>query len=178
MEARTRAGRPPGGRRRPRLIVSPVASHPKALASIDPLAVPLRRGTEVTTRVGRVSGELFATLARAGLGPSPSEDDGLAVMILLHTHRARLGDSAPSGRPGVLELAAITQRHAAELIAAAWLDRSDTARTVHATWYWAFNTQTPFEVSEEVPSAWAARVTRAREALLRTSLVADLVPED
>jgi hypothetical protein len=34
-----------------------VAQHPKPLASIDPLAVPLPHGTEVTTRVERVSGD-------------------------------------------------------------------------------------------------------------------------
>ena len=69
--------------------------------------------------------DLYQFIAKAVLGESPSDDDALALMILLHTHHLRLAGVVFTDRPGVSELAAITQRHAAEVIAGAWPDRAD-----------------------------------------------------
>ena len=100
--------------------------------------------------------ELYQSIAKVVLGER-SDDDALALMILLHTHHLRLGGVVLTGRPGISDLAAITQRHAAEVIAGAWPDRADRERTSREHWYYSFNTRSPFEVAEppEPPRASA-----------------------
>ncbi len=122
--------------------------------------------------------EMHRSLAEAGLGPRPTDDDGLAVMLLLHTHHILLGGAVLSDLPGVQDLAALTQRHAAEIIAAAWPDRKDATRTSPPHWYYTFNTRTPFEVVEDIKQPWAERVAGARQRILKTGLLHDIAPED
>lgn len=121
--------------------------------------------------------ELLATVVREAIGPEPTEDDGLALMIVLHTHRLLLAGATVSDRPDMQEIEALTQRAAAEVIASAWPDRSNKTWTKHAEWYWAFNTRTPYEIVEDVSGPWVERVARARDALLRIRFLRGVEPE-
>jgi hypothetical protein len=122
--------------------------------------------------------DVHVSLATEILSRPPNEEDALALMVLLHTHHIRLKSAILEDRPGVMELAAITQRHAAEVLAATWPDRADAQRTNHAYWYHQFNARTPYEVVEDIPPDWMARVHRLRELLAGNPVVNTLEPED
>ena len=123
--------------------------------------------------------ELYQAIAKAVLGERPGDDDALALMVLLHTYHLQLGASAVlTDRPGVSDLAAITQRHAAEVIAGAWPNRADRDRTSREHWYYEFNLQSPFELAEEISSEWRPRVERTMTQLLGSGLVVSTSPED
>ncbi len=96
------------------------------------------------------------------LGASPHDDDALALVVVLHTHRIRTVN-------GTLE--ALTQRGAAAAVADAWPDRSDTERTNYVHWYWRFNTETPFETLADVTEAWRPRIEATRERLAAAATV-------
>lgn len=125
-----------------------------------------------------ISNEIHIVLAKKALGQHPSEDDALALMIILHTHRIRLREPILLDRPGVVDLAAITQRHAAEVISAIWPDRSDKRRTDRNYWYSMFNTRTPYELIEDVPQDWMICLQRVREHIAENPVVKGLEPED
>jgi hypothetical protein len=122
--------------------------------------------------------EMHRALAQVGLGPQPADDDGLAVMLFLHTHHLQLGAASLSDRPGVRDLAALAQRHAAEVVAAAWPSRQDSLRMSPQHWYYEFNTRTPFEVVEDMEPFWAERVAGVRERILKSGLVQAITLED
>jgi hypothetical protein len=121
--------------------------------------------------------QVLLAITKDALGSSPSDEDALAAMVLLHTHRPSLRESL-SDRAGVTEVEPVTQRHAAELVAAAWVDRGDQQRTRREHWYYQFNTVTPFEVIEDVTAPWGVAVARVRRNLLQSGLVAAAEPED
>lgn len=79
--------------------------------------------------------ELLVTVVREAMGPEPTEDDGLAMMIVLHTHRLLLVGAQVSDRPGMQEIEALTQRVAAVVVASAWPDRSNKTWTKHSERY-------------------------------------------
>jgi hypothetical protein len=120
---------------------------------------------------------VYVVLAGEVLGDRPTEEEGLALMILLHTHRIELHAQGLHDRAGVKEMDAITQRHAAEVLAAAWPDKSDQQRTDYRYWYLLFNSQTPYEVVEDIPSAWATGIEVVRERLRQQPAVLRLEPE-
>ncbi len=122
--------------------------------------------------------EMLEALARNGLGAQPTDEDALAVMLLLHTHHVHLGGPVLSDRPGVQEVAAIAQRHAAEVVAAVWPDRLDKTRTSPQHWYYQFNARTPFEVADDVEPPWDERLARVKQKVLQSGLVQSLNPED
>ena len=122
--------------------------------------------------------DVYIRWARELLGERPNEEDGLALMVLLHTHRVRLSEPILDDRPGVTELAAITQRHAAEILADSWPNRGDAQRSNRGYWYYQFNARTPYEVIEDIPQDWTLHIQRLREALARSPMVSSLDPED
>lgn len=122
--------------------------------------------------------ELHNELARTVLGPSPCDEDGLALVIVLHTHSMRLSRPCLSDMPGATTIRALTQRHACEVVASAWPDRADRQKTNSAVWYWDFNTRTPFEVVEDIEPSWRERVDRTRSVVLRHPEIAAVDPED
>lgn len=122
--------------------------------------------------------DLYSRIAKGALGGHSSEEDALALMLLLHTHRIRLAGMVLEDRPGVTDLAAITQRHAAELLATAWPDNADAQRSDPRYWYYQFNARTPFEVVEDIPHDWMVRVERIRRTVTTLEEVRSLEPED
>jgi len=124
------------------------------------------------------SEDIHAGLAKEALGQHPSESDALALMILLHTHHIWLSKPVLLDRPKVTELAAITQRHAAEVVAAIWPDRSDKRRTDRRYWLDMFVARTPYEVIEDVPEDWMVHLRLVRERLSHNPLIDRVEPED
>jgi len=122
--------------------------------------------------------DVHLELAKDLLGPHPSDEDALAVMIVFHTYKIHLKGAILEDRKGVAELAAITQRHAAEAIARAWPDRSDGQRVFYNYWYFQYNARTPYEVIEDIPPAWMVRVEQVREKCVGNPRVFALEPED
>lgn len=104
-----------------------------------------------------------------------SDDDGLALMILLHTHCVILREGLREA-PQAFRLAPLTQRHAAEVVASLWPHSDPRGR--YEYWYWAFNTRTPFELAEEVTEEWKPRINQVCRALFMNPLIAAIRPED
>jgi hypothetical protein len=130
------------------------------------------------TEFDMTSDYIHTLLAQMALGCDPSEDDALALMIVLHTHRIRLREAILQDRPGVTELAAITRSGAAEAVATIWPNRSDRLRTDFRYWSHAFNTQTPYELVEDIPQEWMTPVQRVLRCIAENPLVKGLEPED
>jgi hypothetical protein len=110
-----------------------------------------------------------------------TEADALLWMVLLHTHQIRLQpDAIAGGNGGILTFAAITQRHAAEILASLWADlkRDSGERSRYAYWYCRYNKETPFEVLSHVPDTLLPRLVELRAMLAHDSRVAAVEPED
>lgn len=123
---------------------------------------------------------LLVNLAREALGRQPGDEEALALMVLLHTHRLRFKGVTLDDLPGVTELAALTQRHSASVVAAAWPNREEPprTRTNYAWWYRQFNLRTPYELVEEIPEPWRQRVEDLRQRYLASKLIEAVEPED
>jgi hypothetical protein len=119
-----------------------------------------------------------AELAGDLLGWSLRDEDALAVMILFHTHRIHLKTAILEDRPGILEVAAITQRHAAQSVASAWCDRSDDRRRSYEYWYFRYNSETPYEVMSDIPSNWQSQIEELKTQLTGHPAVKKVEPED
>jgi hypothetical protein len=122
--------------------------------------------------------DVHETLGRFLIEESLGETDMLAVMLLFHTHRIRFSRPVLNDRPGVYEVAAITQRHAAEAAAAIWISRADKAMTDPAYWFSLFNSKTPYEVIEDIPAAWMQRLNTLKSRLLEHPDVEEVTRED
>jgi hypothetical protein len=102
-------------------------------------------------------------------------------MVLLHTHAIHLRLDAIAGANGLpSSFAALTQRGAAEVVANVWseLKPQQDQRSKYVYWYWQYNTQTPYEVLEDVPDAVLPRLVELRDALARDPRVARVEPEN
>ena len=124
---------------------------------------------------------LHRDLLRGAAAEGLTESDALLWMALLHTHQIQLHPGAVSSANGeLLRFAALTQRHAAEIIAELWAAQHPErdARAAYGYWYGEYNRKTPFEVFEDIPQALRARLTELRDALARDPRVASVTPED
>jgi len=111
------------------------------------------------------------------LGSNPDDFSALAVMALMHTHNIALSQS-PDDRPGVGALNAITQRHAATLLATSWPDEADSQRTDPYYWFARFNAEMPYELVDDMPNEIRGRVEFLREQLEQHPTVTLVSPED
>lgn len=121
--------------------------------------------------------DLLLAVARFALGTSPTDDEVLTLVILFHTHRLNLAE-AVSDRPGADHIFALTQRHACEVVAAAWPDARKRGTATSTDLYWRFNMDTPFETVEDVKPPWDVLLARMRDKVLESGLIRDAVPED
>lgn len=121
---------------------------------------------------------VFTMLASHALGQDPTDEDALALMVLLHTHSVSLREPVVEDRPNVVAFAALTQRHVASVLASAWPNRTDGQRTVYGYWYYLFNSRTPFEVVEDVPEEWLPRLQTVRQRIESHPVVRSVRPED
>lgn len=107
-----------------------------------------------------------------------SENEFLAMMLLLHTHKIQFSRPVLDDRPAVYEISAITRRHASETAASVWHDRSDVEKNDPAFWFSLFKENTPFEIVEDIPEHWMAEVQKMRMKLLGHPDVVAVKQED
>ena len=112
-----------------------------------------------------------------------SESDSLLYMVrLLHTHSIRLrpavklDDVVIEDETNGIVLPAITQRHAAEVIASLWPEEKD--RGNYAYWYWRYNQLTPYGVVDDIPAVLHNRLDALRQLLLCDPRVEGIARED
>jgi hypothetical protein len=129
-----------------------------------------------------VRDSLHRDLLRNCVGSRFSEPDALLWMVLLHTHEIRMKPGAATNSNGspVTAFAAITQRHAAQVVAELWSERrpTDIERSSYAYWYHQYNSRTPYEVFSDTPESLVARLIELREVLASDPRVDAVVPED
>jgi hypothetical protein len=119
--------------------------------------------------------EIHQAITRSILSPETLEEEVLLYMALLHTHdirlrpEVRLDDVVQADQTQGIVLPAITQRHAASVVASLW--PPDDKRGQYEYWYSRYNRLTPYEVLGDVPSEQLNCVRRFRELLLCDSRV-------
>jgi hypothetical protein len=127
---------------------------------------------------------VISSLAAFAAAGTRTERDLLCLMILFHTHSITLKASVLSDRPGVQELAALTQRHVAGIAAEIWRSKrrrkrsENDEREDYVYWYFLFNRAGPFEVMEEVPPDLRDTVLALKSRLLEHPDVAAVEIED
>jgi len=103
---------------------------------------------------------------------SPSDDEVLGLMILLHTHRLIFSRYILPESPSVLALEALTEEDAAGIASQASHHLSSTALAR------LFRARGAFQVMEDVPEDLAGIVERLRARLVTHPDVAGVEPED
>jgi hypothetical protein len=113
------------------------------------------------------------------------DEDALLWMVLLHNYAIQF-------RPGTIDedwakvqesngepitIPALTQRHAASVVAALWPDR-DENRASYEYWYFKYGSKTPYEVIENVPKDMMPRLLELRDKLSKDPRVAAVLEED
>jgi hypothetical protein len=124
---------------------------------------------------------IHQVLLKSCLGDRLSESDALLWMVLLHTHTIHVRADAIAGANAIPpSFPALTQRGAAEIVARVWSEMKpqQVERANYVYWYQQFNTQTPYEVIEDVPEALLPRLVELRDTLMRDSRVASVEAED
>jgi hypothetical protein len=128
--------------------------------------------------MGLTTDNVHAVLAQESLHGKLTEDDALVLMTLFHMHHVECVDAILEDRPSVTGLDAITQRHAARVVASVWPDRNDVLRTDYRHWYYEFNTRIRCATVDDLPPEWAARVNRLLECLRKHPLIKGITRED
>lgn len=118
------------------------------------------------------------SLGAFAVGKKRTERDLLCLMILFHTHKIAFRRPIFPDRPCVLELAALTRNHVAEIAADAWPKRSDTERTNSPYWHHLFSVSGEFEVMEDVRPDLRDTVLELRARLLEHPDIASVEIED
>jgi hypothetical protein len=122
--------------------------------------------------------DLHARLVRDTFGRRLSEEDAFLVFVLLHSYRVVLSGPVLTDLPGVLEVAAHTQRGVSEALASAWTGTADD-RADPYFWYFRWNGDWGSYVHAERLSAQEqARMEQFRAELERHPFVSRLEPAD
>lgn len=116
-------------------------------------------------------------LIRANLDAPMTEEDALLWMVLLHTHEIRLRSPLLGDRPKVMSLAAITQRHCSEVMAALWRGQKRSERASSTYWYHRY-LQKGYEAIEDMPPDKVSRLQEIRGRLSTDPRIDKIVPED
>jgi hypothetical protein len=117
-------------------------------------------------------------LGAFAVGAKRTERDLLCLMILFHTHRLEFQRPILPQRPGIVSLAALTQRSVAKIAADAWPKRSDAERTSYVYWYHLFSVSGPLEVWADVPPDLRDTVVTLRTRLLEHPDIVAVEVED
>ena len=122
--------------------------------------------------------DYFYNLVRSVLSSESSEDDVLSLMIVLHTYRFHVPESAQLDDAGnTTVLYPLTRSHSAEIIASAF-PATDQQRHDCEHWNRRYNDRTPFEVASRVEGDWRLKTDRMLSLLKSTGLVARLSEDD
>jgi hypothetical protein len=121
--------------------------------------------------------DLHGRLLRDTFGRPLNDQDAFLVFVLFHGHRIVLTAPILTDRPGVQEVAAITQRHVSEALASLWGAKEDQSKPSY--WYhrwngvWGSN-----EHAYCLTPAGRERLEQLRAELERHPFVSRLEPED
>ena len=126
---------------------------------------------------GETAYTIHATLTKYVLTNAASDDDGLTLMLLLHSHRIVFRHPVLVDRPTITQMDAITQRHAADVVATNWPIRGND-KCHYVYWYFLFNNRTPYEGVEDMPDEWKERVNQIRELVAYHPWVEAIVPDE
>jgi len=122
--------------------------------------------------------DLHGRLIRDTFGLRLSDQDAFLVFVLFHGYRILLAGPILTDRPGVLEVAATTQRGVAEALASAWRGTQDQ-RADPAFWYLRWNGEWgSYHHSERLSPAERERLDRLRAVLEQHPFVRRLEPEE
>ena len=119
--------------------------------------------------------EFFVQLAKSALSEESSDQDVLAVMVVLHTHCFRPKEKVTIDDAGGAEvLAAITRRHASEVAARIMGEMGGNGESEY--WYLAYDQHSPFEVVQDISNKWI-ELTNATIERMKESILDDLFPD-
>jgi hypothetical protein len=122
--------------------------------------------------------DLHGRLVRDTFGRRLRDEDAFLVFVLLHGYRIALSGPVLSDRPGVTEVAAVTQRGPSEALASAWAGTQDEQADPHF-WYGRWNGDWgSYGRAERLSSEEQERLGEQRAALERHPFVCRLEPED
>ena len=82
--------------------------------------------------------DLHGRLLRDTFGSRLSDQDAFLIFVLFHTRRVILSDPVLTDRPGIREVAAITQNGVSDALASIWAGKDDQ-RAVSNYWYFRWN---------------------------------------
>jgi hypothetical protein len=126
----------------------------------------------------------FATRGRL------TEDDALVWMVLLHLYAIYLRAERVEEewrryeRDGVVKLAGLTRRGAADVVARLWGElevkrgRPSDPRSSYTYWYWEYSTKVPYEVVESVPDCMKSSLDELCERLAADPRVVAVLPDE
>ena len=117
-------------------------------------------------------------LIRSNLDAPMTEEDALVWMTLLHTHEIHFRQPVLSDRPNVTYLAAITERHAADVIAALWRGRKRSERASSSFWWREYLEKAGYQTVEDVPLDRLHRLQQLRDQLATDPRIAKIIAED
>lgn len=112
-------------------------------------------------------------LVREVFDRSLTEEDGLRLFGLLHSHKIILRDPVLLDAPGVRELAAVTRRRVASVVAGLWQGISDP-RGNYTYWYFLWSSE---RLDERLRDG-SDRIHEMKRALERHELVARIELDD
>jgi hypothetical protein len=117
-------------------------------------------------------------LIRSNLDAPMTADDALLWMTLLHTHEIHFRRPLLSDRPSVTSLAAITERHAADVMAALWHGRKRLERASSTFWWYEYREKAGYQTVEDVPLDSLHRLRQLRDQLATDPRIEKIIPED
>lgn len=127
---------------------------------------------------GTTIDDLHGRLVRDTFGRRLSDADALLVFTLFHTHLVVLSAPVLTDRPGIGEVAAITQRGASAALASAWAGTADE-RAEPMFWYCRWNGEWGSDAhAEQLPPEEAERFGQLRAELERHPFVNRFEPDD
>lgn len=121
--------------------------------------------------------EFFQTAARSLLSSESTDEEVLALMLVLHTHCFHLPETIELQDAGKARvLAALTRHGAAEIVASAFPKTKKQSQETF--WFWEFNESTPFSGTFEMPQIWKDRVDKMITRLKQCGLFKDVIEEN
>ena len=121
--------------------------------------------------------DLRGRLLRDTFGESLVDQDAFLVFVLFHSHRVVLAEPILTDRPGIVEVAADTQRGVSESLASMW-PKTDRRSDMYY-WYYSWNGDwRGYEHADNLTDAERERLAVLKRKLEGHAFVAWFEPED
>jgi hypothetical protein len=122
--------------------------------------------------------KLHGLLIRETFGGEFSDQDAFLIFVLFHSYRIELSSAVLSDRPGVTDVAALTQRDVSSALASAWRGTSDE-RADPYFWYFRWNKEWgSYGHAENLSAEEQTRLDQLKGRLEEHPFVSQLVSED